>query len=163
MRNLNVIAKECMKMLDDIGVKYGNVTEFTINTRAHRRWGQCKRVANGYSINISATLLDESNDVNGLKNTILHELLHTCDGCMNHGTKWKTLASKVNNAYGYNIKRCSDANEKGVENDTRVVYKYEIQCQECGHSYKREKMSKAIQHPEKYRCGQCHGKLKRIK
>lgn len=167
MRNLNIVAKECMKMLDDIGIKYGNVTEFKVNTRS-RRWGQCKCVPGGYSINISIALLDERNDINGLKNTIIHELLHTCDGCMNHGPKWKAVASKVNDAYGYNIKRCSAASEKGVEKDTRpkhkvIEYKYEIRCEDCGHIYKRSKMSKVIQHPELYLCSHCHGKLKRIK
>ena len=163
MRDINAVAKECMKMLDDIGIKYGNVVEFRVNTKAVRRWGQCKAVRGGYSININATLLDEKNDINGLKNTILHELLHTCNGCMNHGSKWKALANKVNYAYGYKIKRLSDANEKGVIEDTRPEYKYEIQCEDCGKSYKRSKMSKIIQHPEQYRCGCCHGKLKRIK
>lgn len=164
MRDLNIVAKECMKMLDDIGIKYGHITEFKVNTRAIKRWGQCKRVPGGYSINISATLLDERNDINGLKNTILHELLHSCEGCMNHGDKWKFVANKVNIAYGYNIKRCSSSDEKGVDEDMRPVqYKYEVMCEKCGNVYKRSKMSNVVQHPERYRCGCCQGKLKRIK
>ena len=168
MRDLNEVAKECMKMLDDIGIKYGKVVEFKINTRAHKRWGQCKHVTGGYSININKIFLDEKNDIDGLKNTIIHELLHTCKGCMNHGPEWKRLASKVNNVYGFNVKRCSNANEKGINEDTRpirkiVEYKYEIQCKKCGHIYKRAKISNIIQHPEQYRCGYCHGELKRVK
>jgi predicted SprT family Zn-dependent metalloprotease len=167
MRDLNLVAIECMKMLDDIGIKYGNVKEFKINTRA-RRWGQCKRITGGYSINISATLLDERNDIDGLKNTIIHELLHTCDGCMNHGEKWKAMAKKVHQAYGYNIKRCSDTDEKGVKKDTRpkqkaIKYKYEVKCKKCGNVYQRSKMSNVIQHPEHYTCGKCHGELVRTK
>ena len=167
MRDLNAIAQECMKMLDDIGIEYGKIMEFKVNTRA-RRWGQCKRVSGVYSINISATLLDESNDIDGLKNTIIHELLHTCNGCMNHGEKWKMMANKVNNTYGYNIKRCSDVSEKGVKKDTRpkhkaITYKYEVKCQKCGNIYQRSKMSNIVQHPEHYRCGKCHGELKRTK
>ena len=168
MRDLNAIAKECMKMLDDIGIKYGKVVEFKVNTRAHKRWGQCNRVTGGFSININKIFLDDRNDIDGLKNTIIHELLHTCDGCLNHGPQWKALASKVNDVYGYNIKRCSDANEKGIKKDTRpkhkiLKYKYEIKCEKCGHVYKRTKMSAIIQHPEQYRCGHCHGNLKRTK
>ena len=54
--------------------------------------------------------------MNGLKNTIIHELLHTCVGCMNHKAKWKFYADKVNRAYGYDdIKRTSTADEKGVK------------------------------------------------
>lgn len=168
MRNLNAVAKECMKMLDNIGIKYGNIKEIKVNTRAKKRWGQCELVpGEGYSININIVLLDERNDINGLKNTIIHELLHSCDGCMNHGEKWRLLANKVNDVYGLNIKRTSNSDEKGIDKSTivksQVVYKYEIQCIDCGHVYKRAKMSTVIQHPEEYRCSHCGGKLQRIK
>lgn len=137
MRNLNDYAKRCMTELDDIGIEYGNIIEFKVNTRAKKRWGQCKAVPGGYSINISAILLDERNDEQGLKNTIIHELLHSCKGCMNHGENWKRLATKVNRAYGYNIKRCSSADEKGVQEETRPIktareIKYIVKCNGCG-------------------------------
>lgn len=168
MRNINDYAKRCMTELDDIGIEYGNIIEFKVNTRAKKRWGQCKAVPGGYSINISAILLDERNDEQGLKNTIIHELLHSCKGCMNHGENWKRLAAKVNRAYGYNIKRCSSADEKGVQEETRPIkttreIKYIVKCNGCGHTYTRTKMSKLIQHPEHYRCGCCGGKLSVIK
>lgn len=31
-----------------------------------------------------------------IMDTILHELLHTCDGCMNHQKLWRTYALQVN-------------------------------------------------------------------
>ena len=115
MRDLETIAYECMEKLDALAIPYGNVTEISVNYRAKSRWGQCRHGKDGtHSININAELLDERNDVRGLENTILHELLHTCPGCNNHGEIWKTYAEKVNAAYGYNIKRCSDAYEKGI-------------------------------------------------
>ena len=85
MRDLTAYAIECMNELDNIGIEYGNIIEFTVNTRAKKRWGQCRAVPGGYSINISSVLLDERNDEKGLKETIHHELLHSCKGCMNHG------------------------------------------------------------------------------
>ena len=39
MLDLQEIALECMEELDAIGIEYGNVIEFEINTRAQRRWG----------------------------------------------------------------------------------------------------------------------------
>ncbi len=39
MRDLQVVTKECMKELDKIGIKYGNVVKFEVNTRAKSRWG----------------------------------------------------------------------------------------------------------------------------
>lgn len=161
MRNLDEYAILCMEELDAIGIEYGNIVEFKVNTRAKKRWGQCRAIPGGYSINISVVLLDERNDEQGLKETIIHELLHSCKGCMNHGENWKRLAAKVNRAYGYNIKRCSSAEDKGVQEETRPVnvriVNYIIKCNKCGHTYTRTRMSKLIQRPERYRCGHCGG------
>lgn len=41
MRDVNVIAIECMRELENIGIKCGNVIKIDINTRAKKRWGQC--------------------------------------------------------------------------------------------------------------------------
>lgn len=165
MRDLTTYAIECMTELEEIGIEYGNVTEFTVNTRARKRWGQCKKVPGGFEINISSVLLDERNDERGLKETILHELLHTCRGCMNHGEIWKRLAQKVNMAYGYNIKRTNSADDKGVLEETRPPVKqrevnHRVTCTGCGHVYTRTKASKLITHTDHYRCGCCGGKLK---
>lgn len=167
MRNLNKVAKECMIELDNIGIRYGKIDRFEVNTRAKSRWGRCKKVNRGYIIEINVDLLDERNDINGLKNTIIHELLHTCEGCMNHGKEWKRLADKVNRHYGYGVTRCSNADEKGVNYRRESVrraqpdYKYAIRCECCGHIYRRSKLTKTIQHPENYRC-KCGGKLIRV-
>ncbi len=173
MRDLMEMAIECMDMLDGIGIQYGNLLDITPNTRARRRWGQCKSVPGGFTININADLLDERNDINGLKDTILHELLHTVSGCMNHGEKWKRLAEMVNKKYGMHISRTNSAEDKGVTYRRDPYWHYEvtyrvnnnvylIKCQCCGHTYKRMKKSKVVQHPELFRCGRCNGKLERI-
>lgn len=160
MRNLKMYAKECMTELDNIGIEYGNIIEFRINTRAKKQWGSCKAVPSGYLIDISAVLLDEKNDEQGLKNTIIHELLHSCKGCMNHGKNWKYLAQKVNDAYGYNIKRVTSYEEKGVLEETKPVANHKVICLGCGCVYTRIKASKLITNTSRYRCGYCHGELK---
>lgn len=172
MRDLTKYAKQCMAELDNLNIQYGNIIEFNINTRALKRWGQCKAIPGGFSININYILLDEKNDEQGLKNTIIHELLHSCKNCMNHGKEWQYLANKVNRTYGYNIKRVSSANDKGLTEESQKEQinaeieklqnrkHYEIICQNCGYKYIRYKESKIVQHPEYYRCGVCHGKLK---
>lgn len=114
MRDVNVIAIECMRELENIGIKCGNVIKIDINTRSKKRWGQCRKIGNNYIIEVNQILLREDTDIDGLKNTIIHELLHTCKGCMKHTGEWKQLAEKVNRYYGYNIKRCDSADEKGI-------------------------------------------------
>ena len=46
MKDLNKLYCECIKELDSIGVKYGNIVSVVVNTRAKKRWGQCKIVRN---------------------------------------------------------------------------------------------------------------------
>ena len=165
MRDLNTIAVECMRELDAIGIQYGNILRFEVNTRAKKRWGLCKSVPGGFIISINKVLLDEKNDISGLKNTIIHELLHSCKNCMNHGEEWKRLASLVYAKYGYNIKRCSSADEKGVVAQTvsgeRADQKvnYIIKCSKCGTETKRERVSDLVLRPGRYRCKFCHSRL----
>lgn len=166
MRDLQKIATECLKELDAIGIKYGKIVEFKVNTRAKKRWGQCKTISGGFSINISYVLLDENNSIDGLKNTIIHEILHTCKGCLNHGEMWKRQAAKVNKAYGYNIKRCSSADEKGVEVDDRKTepkkIKHSFRCKTCGTVVNRTRESKFTKHYTHYRCGKCGGCFEKL-
>ena len=170
MRDLQKYANECKKELDAIGIPYNTAAEFTINTRAKSRWGQARKTPSGYKINISAVLLDERNAAEGLKNTIIHELLHTCRGCMDHGKKWKEYAAQVRAAYGYNIKRTSNGAEKGLcaeciaENAEahNTPPKYVFRCMGCGQIITRKKASDFVTNTARYRCGICHGKFERV-
>ena len=106
-----------IELIGVIALEFGKIVNFEINYRAKSRWGQCQRKGSGYYINISDRLLQDDVPIKALKDTIIHEILHTCNGCMNHGTTWKNYADKVNKAYGYNIKRCTSAEEKGFDMD----------------------------------------------
>lgn len=162
MRNLQECANRCMKQLDDIDIKYGNVLAFEINTRAKHRWGQCKRVSstlNCFTININCMLLDEKNSEQALIDTLMHELLHTCKGCFNHKNEWKRLAEKVNEIYNYNIKRTYSEVDYEIETEDVAEPKYKIQCTGCGQVFTRQRKSKVVAHPENYRCYDCGGEL----
>ena len=39
MKDLKKLANQCMAELDAIGVQYGNVISWEVNTRAKNRWG----------------------------------------------------------------------------------------------------------------------------
>ena len=162
MRDLETYAVTCMEMLDDLSIPYGKILEVTPNTRAGSRWGQCRKTPAGYSININADLLREANDERGLMNTLLHELLHTCPGCMNHGKIWKGYAEQVRLAYGYDVKRCSSAEEKGVTEKTvgrKEDYKYFCRCEKCGYVFKYKRMCKTVENPGRYIHTDCGGRL----
>ena len=159
MKDLKMTANKCMSMLDNIGIEYGTISKWEINSRAIKRWGQCKKRNDNFIISISSKLLEDSVDNKALETTVLHELLHTVEGCLNHGNKWQNVANRVNSRYGYNIKRTTSSEEKGIE---RTPYTYMVKCKDCGCEIGRYKMSSVISHPQNYRCGSCGGKLERV-
>lgn len=150
-------------MLDETGIIIGRVKEYKVNTRATGRWGQCRKEADGFVIEISSVLLNERNPEKALIETLLHELLHTCDGCQNHGAKWKSLASVLGEKYELCIKGRQSAEEKGIVVETRkkhIVHKFV--CQGCGAVVERQRESKFTRHYRLYRCSKCGGTFKKI-
>lgn len=165
MKDLIELANECMAELDEIGIEYAEIIHWEVNTRAKKRWGLCKHnTDDSYTISISYRLLTDNVADDGAINTIIHELIHTVVGCMNHGENWKREANKVNRAYGYNIKRCSSAEEKGVEPIENIpkAVKYQFKCKDCGKIYSRTRASKFTNNWQNYRCGVCNGEFIKI-
>ena len=129
-----------------------------VNTRAQRRLGCCTRRQGRYDIQVSARILE---DPQLLQQTLLHELLHTCYGCLNHGKRWKAYAQRVGEALGVEITRTAPMEGPALPLRQEEV-KYLLQCQSCGRLILRRRRSKAVEHPERYRCP-CGGKLKLLK
>ncbi len=129
-----------------------------VNTRAKRRLGCCRFQEETYTIEVSAGIL-QSPDL--LKETLLHELLHTCPGCRNHGPLWKSYAAVVNQALGTSIQRTVKV-EEAFSPLRREEVKYVLRCQSCGREIKRLRMCKVVKAPWRYRC-LCGGKLKRVR
>jgi len=175
MRDLQKIYWNCIGLMDEIQMDYGNIVEITVNSRAKRRWGQCRRefagrASNGeprynYYINISQILLDERVPIESLQNTIIHEILHTCPGCSNHGEEWKRRAATVKKKLGYNIKRCTDSDEKGIDDSLIKDYRkprYIVRCKKCGREVGKQRMCSMVKNPWQWRCGVCGGDFERL-
>ena len=132
-----------------------------INTRAKSRFGLCRKTPDGFVIELSAILLDAPEL--SCRQTLAHELIHTCRGCGDHGAQFKKYAAVMNRLYGYDIKRVHTADEMGVSIERREkAVNYIVQCQKCGAQIKRAKYSSVIAYPSRYTC-LCGGRLKRIK
>lgn len=171
MKNLHEYYWEVREELEAIGIEVGNIIEVVPNSRAKSRWGQCKIVTKNYywedrefSINISTRLLQDDVRDEALKNVLIHECIHSCRGCFNHGTEWKRLANLVNDCYScYNIKRCSSSEEYGIKEERKKTeYKYIFKCENCGQTIKRQKASKFTKYYDLYRCGRCGCSFKKI-
>lgn len=157
MRDLQYYADICRIELQQLKIRTAANIAFKINTRAKTRLGICKKKGDFYTIEIAAALLDDSSPEALLQETLHHELLHTCYGCMKHTGRWKQLAERVNTAYGYHITRLADVDS--LPSSPSQQPRYRLVCPHCGTIYERFRRSALIQHPERYRCGKCGGRL----
>lgn len=128
-----------------------------INRRAVTRFGCCKYQEGGFVIEVAQKVAEGPE--RSCRETLAHELLHTCWGCRNHGKRWKAYAQRMNEAYGYRIARTSSNQQLGVA-ETRPC-KYLFRCQDCGTEFRRYRASRMTQCPERYRC-RCGGRLIRV-
>ena len=160
-RDLNAAARDCLRMLEQCGIPIGRIREIKADTRSCRRWGVCRREADGsFRIGISARLLEDGVPLQSLQQTILHELLHTAPGCMDHTGNWKRYADLLNRQYGFSIRRASAPEDLGAPEDTRIRYRF--RCEGCGAEQIRYRACHFTAHPERYRCSRCGGRFKQI-
>lgn len=157
---LDKLMEELRLALQGCGIPVSNkiAPAVGVNTRAKRRLGCCYCRAGSYAVEVAERILD---DPALLRETLAHELLHTCPGCRNHGTKWKAWAEKANEALGVHIQRTVPV-EDGAGPLRHEEVKYVLECQSCGARIERMRLSKAVKAPWRYRC-RCGGKLKRIR
>ena len=127
-----------------------------INRRAVTRFGCCIRQGEGYVIELSERMCAAPEQA--CRQTLAHELLHTCPGCGSHGPRWKAYAARMNQAYGYDIARTHTPQALGVP-DTAPV-RHLVVCRQCGRVFPRARASALVLHPERYRC-RCGGTLER--
>ena len=154
MKDLNLLLENAKHIFDTLDIEYGNVTKIEVNYRAKNRWGQCRMKNGNYTININSRLLEDDIPEDKTMNTVLHELLHTVKGCMNHGYKWQSYAELINDCYScYSISRTTSSDYFGIEEEERLNnFKYTIRCEKCGqviHRYRKF-------NTHRYSCGICH-------
>lgn len=160
MNDINALLKEVIRDARTLKIPVSRLIapEVVINTRAKMRFGCCRKKGLGWVIEISDRLLDADEKI--VRETLAHEILHTCHGCQNHQRKWKDYAAMMNEAYGYEIKRTGKAEDMGVTPEK--IARYALKCEKCGLILTRTRRSKVINHPERYRC-KCGGRLFEIR
>lgn len=156
--SIDNLLKEGIEQVMLAGITPGNIDpKVKVNNRAVKRFGQCEKLMGNkydYKIEINAKLLNAKKEK--IMNTIVHEILHTCKGCMNHGATWQKYASIMNDEFDYDISRTTSYEKIGIE---RPKPKYIVECKSCGNQFHRQKKSKLITDIHLYKCS-CGGKLK---
>lgn len=157
--DFDTLLQVIIKQAKEIGIPVPNNirSHVNVNTRAKGRFGCCRRQFGEFQIEISS-IMKETNITN-IKNTLAHEILHTLEGCFNHGPKWKCYALKMNWKYGYCISRTTTSAALGIT-ETKVAKKanYIIKCKTCDMETPRTKATPVTQKPWKYKC-KCGGEL----
>lgn len=159
MKDFEALIKQCIKEVEQAGIKPGKIDVWKINTRSKKRWGQCTKHTDGtIEIQIAHRLLaDDRITEKACKETIIHELLHSCPECSGHTGKWREYAACMNRLYGYHIKRVTSGEEKGVENYTakRQPARYVLVCRYCRKGIERKQKCKLTKYYRNYSCPWC--------
>ena len=99
--------------LDKLLIPYGNIVLWEVNVRARARFGQCRVMRKDcFAISIASVMFQAEDRY--VEEVIMHELLHSCKGCMSHGKQWKAYVGQVNLAYGMHISRTSARQQYGL-------------------------------------------------
>ena len=165
MKDLQALTETAKSMLSKVNCAY---RKFTIvsSSRMTRNWGRCKRVRGlgnpRFAITVADVLLGDDVPESSALTTIAHEILHTVDGCMNHGWKWKWWASRVNERFGLKIKLSTTSAEKGdaVFEARQATFKWRAYCPKCGREWKRNNYCRIIAEPYEFSCPLCHCALR---
>ena len=159
--NANALLEQAIIMVEKLGIETGGIDPNVKLVNVTSYWGKCTRKEDSHYITLNKKLIQAN--VEGALETLIHEVLHTVKGCMNHGEMWKSLAKKVNMAYGTNISRATSAAENGTQEFILATSKYVMECDRCGHGLGRDRMSNFVKHPYDYIHPNCGGKFKRVK
>jgi len=175
-KRAEALLEKCIKLLQDEGIPVSSrIQGVIINPGIRSRFGSCRKVTAGkntdagrnkdggrgaaYRIELSSRLMEAAD--RDIETVLLHELLHTCPQCMNHGSLWKSHAARLNEKYGYQIKATSRYEDFGLNNPgSRETVKYRIVCTGCGLEMTRKRRCSLVENIDRYRCGKCGERLK---
>lgn len=162
MHDLQKLYRQCLQELADLGITCGPVRQLVVDGRAKRAWGTCRRNPDGsFRIAINPKLLSEDVPLASLKETLLHELLHTASPGAGHTGLWKKLADRVNANLGTHIRRTASWAEQGLDAQKDATIRYRYVCTGCGSLLVRFRACAFTKHPNRYRCGNCGGKFEK--
>ena len=93
---LRTVFEQVINELEPIFPDVKNINyQVIFNTRAIKRYGQCKRINDkSFEININKTFTEVC-DIRDVKNTIVHEILHSLPNGMTHKGAWKRRYRKI--------------------------------------------------------------------
>lgn len=131
-QKLQTAFNEGREICEDLNIPIGCVKSIKENPRLSSTWGRCRKATqHTYEIEIRSRLLADDVPHKVLMNTMLHELIHTCKNCMNHGEVFKRYAKRLNDI-GYDVQTYVTQAEHKAVYDEPKPFKYMVVCEDCG-------------------------------
>lgn len=130
-----------------------------------RYWGLCRTRHVMNDVYDSAVcindkiLLAKKYDV--ARKVLVHEIAHMAEPMKHHGDDWYYAGNRLGRKWNITVHR-TDSYE-GIELRDEEEAKYIVECPECHTQWKRDRMCKLVERPERYRCAKCKKDLVRIK
>ena len=146
------------KILSEVYSNYNTPTiKEIVYTKARSYWAMCKCLGgNKYQLRISdifELIPDENIARCRFTSTIIHELIHTISGCMNHGRRFHLICNLVNCKYPqYKLQTTTTSEEVGIVIEEKTP-RYLVVCEHCGKEYKYWKKPRYTL--DNYVCGNC--------
>ena len=98
-------------------------------------------------------------DTKGIKETIIHELIHTLKNCQDHKSEFKWHCSIIQNWLGYSCFSGQHEDVKSVEYLDN--FKHFTVCEHCHKiTSKSNRKTKPFQYPQFYHCKKCKSNIK---
>lgn len=80
-----------------------------------------------------------------LRDTVIHELIHTMPNCQNHKAQFQSYARQLNAIYGTNISTYASKEESIATKEYRMANaKYVVRCDCCGATFTFQRKSKFV-------------------
>lgn len=141
MKDLDFLYAVCKAHAMMVGIPFKpNVSIKWYNSRSN--FGVCEYNTDYdyYCIKINKMLAGDKIGDKLTRSVILHELIHTCEGCQNHGDLFNEYAARLNEKYAYTISQYVDL----PESKTALGFEIVAECPECGEKYYFKKRSKFV-------------------
>lgn len=134
LNDIRKMVEVCRGELGDLGLKTGEIASVSFNSRAKTLFGRCRRERSGtYHIEIM-TYLNRHRTLDEIRQTVMHEVIHTLPACGNHGETFQKTARLVNERLGFRISTTSKLSKEAKE---AVAFAYVLKCGYCGEELKR--------------------------
>lgn len=125
-----------------------------------KRYGDGHVEISRHEISLNPALMQfEDDGFDIIADTIAHELVHTCDGCQNHGAEFHRVAKIVNDRLGYKIDTRADIDASNYFTKYLPKANYILKCPECERKWDYQRKSNATENPWQYSCPNCKVKL----